>query len=129
MATKRKFIDLDMAFGKHPATNDVVRVFDEVAVKESVKHLVITHFYSRPFHPEIGSHVAGLLFELNTSTTRFAIKHSIEQVITNHDPRVLINDVIVEFRENENAYYIEIFMDVKGILESVTIVFLLKRVR
>lgn len=129
MAKQIKFIDLDMNFDKHPATNDVVRNFNEVAIRESVKHLIFTHFYSRPFHPEIGSHVAGLLFELNSETTRFAIEHSIKQVVANYDPRVTINSVIASFKDKENAYYIEIFLNIKGMLESITLNFLLNRIR
>lgn len=129
MTKQIKFIDLDMNFTRHPSTNDAVRVFNETAIKESVKHLVLTHFYSRPFHPEIGSHVAGLLFELNSETTRYAIRNSIEQVITNYEPRAGLDDIRVKFSDKENAYYIEIFLDVKGILETVTLEFLLNRIR
>lgn len=129
MATQRKFIDLDMEFSAHPATGDVVRLYDESAIKASVKHLVLTHFYSRPFHPEIGSHVAGLLFELNTETTRFAIANSINQVINNYDPRVTLDGLLVNFEENDNAYRIEVTLSVLGILEVVSIEFLLNRVR
>jgi len=129
MATQKKFIDLDMEFEKHPATDDVVRLYDESAIKASVKHLILTHFYSRPFHPEIGSHVAGLLFELNTYTTRYAISNSIKQVIENYDPRVTLNGLEVEFLDDENSYRIEIFLEVIGILEVVTVEFLLNRVR
>jgi len=129
MALQKKFIDLDFNFGTHPETKDVVRVFDEASIKAAVKHLVLTNFYSRPFHPEIGSQVAGLLFEPNSYITQFAIENSITQVVDNFDERVDVNSVQAEFSDSENAYRIQIYLDVRGLLESVTIDFLLNRVR
>lgn len=129
MPLQKKFIDLDFNFGTHPATKDVVKVFDEVAIKASLKHLVLTEFYSRPFHPEIGSQVAGLLFEPNTHLTQYAIKHTIKQVIENFDPRVTVSGVEAEFTDTDNAYNVNVYLNVVGLLESITLEFLLNRIR
>ena len=111
--------DIDFNFIAHPNSGDVVRLFDDASVKAAAKHLVLTHFYSRPFHPEYGSHVAGLLFENDGPLTRFAIEHSIKQVLESHEPRVTVESVEAQFRDNENSYNIEITLSVKGLLESV----------
>lgn len=129
MPLQKKFIDLDFNFGTHPATNDLVKVYDESSIKAALKHLVLTEFYSRPFHPEIGSQVAGLLFEPDNYLTQYSIKHTIKQVIENFDERVVVNKVIADFHDHENAYYVEVYLDIRGILESMTLEFLLNRIR
>jgi len=35
---------------------------DIQAVKRSVRNLILTQYYEKPFHPEIGSGVRGALF-------------------------------------------------------------------
>ena len=55
--------DLDLNFTRNPVTNDVTRIEDIDAVKRSVKNLVQTNFYERPFHPELGCGIRELLFE------------------------------------------------------------------
>ena len=47
----RLFKDLDLNFTRNPVTNDVTKIEDVDAVKRSVKNLVQTNFYERPFHP------------------------------------------------------------------------------
>ena len=59
----RTFSDLDLNFGMHPVTRDVVLKYDDQAIKAAVKNLVLTQNYERPFHSEIGSQIRGLLFE------------------------------------------------------------------
>ena len=58
----RTYIDLDLDFTRHPVTNDVVKITDVEAVKRSVKNLINTQFYERPFHPELGCGVRDMLF-------------------------------------------------------------------
>ena len=59
----RIYKDLDLDFGRNPVTNDVNKLTDVEAVKRSVRNLINTNHYERPFHPEIGSGIRGLLFE------------------------------------------------------------------
>ena len=80
----RKFRDLDLDFDRNIVTNDVKVVEDVVAIKRSVRNLVQTNFYERPFHPELGCGVRELLFENFTLTAVF-IKRKIEEVLINYD--------------------------------------------
>ena len=61
--TIRKFRDLDLSFISHPIRKDVNVFVNEYAIINSVKNLVLTNFYERPFRPEIGSNIRRLLFE------------------------------------------------------------------
>ena len=59
----RGFKDLAISFEANPNTNDFSAVTNENAIKQSVRNLVLTSFGERPFQPNIGSRVRGLLFE------------------------------------------------------------------
>lgn len=130
MSTKnvRTYSDLDMMFKQHPVTKDVTRKFNENAVKLSLKGLILTNFGERPFHPEIGSGIRGLLFELDTPGTRIAIRNAITSVINNFEPRVLLNNVTVK-STSSNGYTIGIDYRIVNSIEPVTMTLMLKRVR
>ena len=70
----KTYKDLDLDFGRNPITNDVNKIEDVDAVKRSVKNLVQTNFYERPFHPELGCGVRELLFENYTPLTGIFLK-------------------------------------------------------
>ena len=91
----RTFSDIDLNFTKHPATDDVTLKYDEEAIKASVRNLVLTQNYERPFHSEIGSQIRGLLFEPATPMLNVMLKRAIEDTITNYEPRVRLQDVQV----------------------------------
>ena len=61
--SNKTYSDLNLNFTKNPATNDVARLTDVEAVRRSVRNLILTNEFERPFHPEIGSSIRGLLFE------------------------------------------------------------------
>ena len=50
----RAFRDIDLDFTRNVVTNDVTVVEDVIAVKRSVRNLVQTNYYERPFQPELG---------------------------------------------------------------------------
>ena len=57
---------LDLLFTAHPITGDVATKSDSDAVRRSVRNIVMTNYYERPFKPSLGGNVRGLLFELDT---------------------------------------------------------------
>ena len=71
----RIYKDLNLDFLRNPTTSDITKLEDvEDAVKRSVKNLIQTNHYERPFHPEIGSDVRALLFENMTPLTALNLK-------------------------------------------------------
>ena len=91
--TTRKYKDLDLAFTKHPVRGDINKHIDEIAVINSIKNLILTNHYEKPFHPEVGSGVKALLFELMDGVTARILEKEIEQVIENFEPRVKIKKI------------------------------------
>ena len=87
--------DLNIFFTKHPLTSDVSKVTDVQAIKRSVRSLILTNKGERLFHPEIGGNVRGSLFENFTPITEIELQSTITQVIRTYEPRVILEDVIV----------------------------------
>lgn len=125
----RTFSDLDFNFTAHPVTGDVVRKYDEEAIKQSVKNLVLTQNYERPFHSEIGSQIRGLLFEPVLPMTTILLQRAISDTIINFEPRVKLLDVEVLFEPDSNAIDVTITFTIINTVRPITVNFLLKRTR
>ena len=176
----RKFRDLDLDFDRNIVTNDVKVVEDVVAIKRSVRNLVQTNFYERPFHPELGCGVRELLFEnftpltavfikrkiedveaikrsvrnlVNTNfyerpfhpelgcgarqllfepftpVTSIFLRRKIEEVITNYEPRARLDQVIVTESPDRNAIEVRVVFYCMNIANPVTVLTTLQRIR
>jgi phage baseplate assembly protein W len=108
----KQYRDLDLFFTRKSKDNDVNVLTNITAIKRSVRNLVLTDFYEKPFHPEIGSGVRGLLFELVGPLTAIALAQSIEDVITNYEPRASLINIDVIDNMDSNAYDITIEFEV-----------------
>ena len=97
----RTFSDLDLNFTKNPVTLDVARRYDEDAVKNALKNLILTSNYERPFHSEIGSPIRKLLFEPASPMLGAMLKRTIQDLITTFEPRVNIIDIICVVAQND----------------------------
>ena len=89
--SSRIYSDLDLNFAVTPGKKDVNKKKDIEAVKQSVRNLILTNHYERPFHPEIGSSVRSLLFENINPITTNILKRAIGEVITNFEPRARLS--------------------------------------
>lgn len=110
----RIFTDLNLNFSKHPATADVTRKVNEEAIKASVRNLILTKNYERPFHPEIGCQVHGLLFENYNPVTREVMRKTIFEVIEKFEPRVTVTAVNIRDLPDENDMSIDIFFKINN---------------
>lgn len=113
--TTQIFRDFDLAFASHPNTKDLTIKKNEDAVKQSLRNLIQTQYYERPFHSEIGSPVRSLLFELATPLVTNAIRRGIIDVIINFEPRVQLQDVQVLMKDETNECDISIVYSVVGL--------------
>jgi len=126
----RQYSDLDLFFGKRNSDSDVNRITDIQAVKRSVRNLVLLNHFEKPFHPEIGSGVRDMLFELMTPVTAQILTRKIEDVITNFEPRARLVSVRALPNLDRNAYevYIEFYV-INTPTELVDVSVLLERLR
>ena len=126
----QKYKDLDLFFAFKSSTKDINLVTDILAVKRSVRNLILTNNYEKPFHPEIGSGIRGLLFEPLTPITAAVLSRKVEDVIENFEPRARLIGVRAYPNLDKNAYEITIeFYVVNAPTELINMDMLLERVR
>ena len=125
----RVYKDLDLDFGRNTTTNDVNKLTDVEAVKRSVRNLINTSHYDRPFHPEIGSSIRGLLFEPITPLTSLNLQRKVEEVLTNFEPRIRLVQVLSRPNADLNRYSLRISFYVIGTTLPVTVETFLERLR
>ena len=125
----RTFSDLDLNFTKNPVTKDVTRRFDEDAVKNSIKNLVLTSNYERPFHSEIGSPIRQLLFEPATPMLGAMLRRAIEDLINTFEPRVNLTDVICVVAQDDHTIDVSIEFTILNTTAPITLDLTLQRTR
>jgi len=122
--------DLDLFFGRKSSSKDISKVNGVQAVKRSVRNLILTNIYEKPFHPEIGSGIRGLLFEPLSPITAFVLSQKVEDVIENFEPRARLVGVRANPDLDRNAYEITIEFYVQNApTELVDTTVLLERLR
>ena len=112
--SKRVYKDLNLNFTANPVTKDVTTVTDVIAVKRSFRNLLLTNHYYIQLHPEIGSNIPYLLFENFGPVTGNQISRAIEEVITNFEPRAIVENVECFPLPNENTYDIRVYFYVEN---------------
>jgi phage baseplate assembly protein W len=127
--TTQIFRDFDLAFSSHPNTEDLAVKRDAEAVKQSLRNLILTQYYERPFHSEIGSPIRSLLFEFASPLTVNAMRRAIIDVISNFEPRVAVDDVQIFFRDANNECTISIQFRVVGLQSTQQLDILIERTR
>ena len=124
------YSDLDLFFGTKAASKDINKVDDVQAVKRAVRNLVLTNHYEKPFHPEIGSGVRGMLFENMTPTTAHILTRKVEMVVENFEPRARLVGVKAFPNLDRNEYEITIsFYVVNAPTELIDLTVFLERLR
>ena len=125
----RQYRDLDLDFGLNSVTKDVNKLTDAEAIKRSVRNLINTNNYERPFRPEIGSGIRGLLFEPMTELTSHFMQVKIAEILNEFEPRISVSNIIINNQEDRNAYSVSIHFLIKGTQEPVIVDTFLERLR
>ena len=125
----RGWSDLDLDFTKHPVTKDIVIKTNIEAVKRSVRNLILTNRYERPFHPEIDGGVTRHLFGLATAHTKHDIALAVENCLKNFESRVVVDNVRVTGSLDNNGFNVSIFFRVVNSPEPIEMALFLERVR
>ena len=130
MANLQKiYSDLDLTFRKLPVTNDVALSYDEQAIVRSIRNLLLTGFYERPFQPKLGSNLNKLLFEPADQLTSNLIESEVKNVISNFEPRVTINTITATASPDENSFNLSMTFFVGNNTRATSVTLLLQRSR
>lgn len=92
------YIDLDYSFERN-INNDVPLKYDKEAVKQSIIDILLTRVGEREFMPNYGSTLYWILFENMGVITQIRIRNAIEDALTNWEPRIQINDILVQKKD------------------------------
>jgi len=125
----KKFKDIDLTLQINPLTSDVNTKQDAEAIKASLKNLLMTMNYERPFHPEIGSPIYGLLFEPATPVTANVLQTVIKQTIEAFEPRAQLNFVHVNPQPDYNSYDVTVNFNLANYYQPFEVKVLLQRLR
>ena len=127
--TARKwYTDIDLNITPHPSSGDLVLKQDKEAVKRSVRNIMLTNNYERPFKPNFGANLRGLLFELADDITKYEMRNQIIEAIQDYEPRVKIDEIYLN-QDRANRMYVNIHFGVRGVREPQEIEVILQRVR
>lgn len=92
------YIDLDYSFERN-INNDVPLKYDKEAVKQSIIDILLTRVGEREFMPNYGSTLYWILFENMGVITQIRIRNAIEDALTNWEPRIRINDILIQKKD------------------------------
>jgi|TARA_B100000085_G_C18455589_1_gene476731 phage baseplate assembly protein W len=121
------FSDLDISFVAHPISGDVAIKKDSDAIRRSVRNIVLTNHYERPFRPSFGANLRRLLFEgIGIGMTKKAAKE-IAKALTILEPR--ISNVQFDITNRDNEMNITIYYVIVNTQQQQNLEFTVSRVR
>ena len=127
LKVSRSFTDLGISMVKNSFTDDVSTKKNDNAIKQAVRNLILTRPGEKPFQPNKGSAVQGLLFEQLDTFTADVVKEEIINTINQYEPRVQLTDVEVIPFEETNKVNITVQYRIVGLPVIETIAFVLQR--
>ena len=121
--------DLNLDFKQNSATKDIQKITDVESVKRSVRNLINLNYYEKPFHPEIGSNLRGLLFENITAQISHYMSKQIELLIKNYEPRCRMVEVVNRPDMDRNGYSVSVSFYVVNTPDPIQVETFLERLR
>ena len=125
----RIYKDLNLDFQQNSATKDIQKLLDVESVKRSVRNLINLNYYEKPFHPEIGSNLRGLLFENITPQISHYMGKQIELLIKNYEPRCKMVEVVNKPNIERNGYSVSVSFYVINTPTPIQVETFLERLR
>ncbi len=125
----KDYTDLDLDFIAHPITGDVTKKIGPDAIARSIRNLVMTNYYDRPFRSQIGSNALKMLFENIGPLTAINLEQAISDVVTNFEPRAKLIGVKVNADPDNNGYSAKIAFYVQNRPEPYQTTLFLERIR
>jgi len=121
--------DFDTSFNLHPLTGDLGTKSDVNSINQSIRNLVNTNFYERPFRPQIGCNIRAILFEPADPITVDDLRQAINETIGNYEPRVSVTSIFIEDLPDRNSYNVQITYRIRNLNEISTLSIVLQRLR
>ena len=110
----RVFTDISLAFEPNGVTGDLTILKNERSINNSIRNLIMIAPTEVPFRSDVGSFVTKYLFELIDEGTAGLLKLEIERTIKYNEPRVEVENVIVDPRLEDNGFMVSVFYKIVG---------------
>ena len=127
MATQN--VDIDLSFDKHPGTNDIFKIKDEAAVRQSLRNILMSKTFDKPFDPAYGLNLNGVMFENMHPGFKVMLKKKVEEMVFRYEDRVSVDDVVIDVNEDQNEVVITLMYYVVGIPDVQTLNISVERTR
>lgn len=105
------FKDLSLSFAKNKVTEDLLVKKEDAAVKQAVLNILLTNKGERVYDAQYGSNVRTYLFEPLDFGTAGSIRDEIVRTLKRYEPRVTIQECLVEPNFDSNGF--EVRLDFK----------------
>tara|TARA_Y100001935_G_C17123228_1_gene416804 strand:+ start:4 stop:462 length:459 start_codon:yes stop_codon:yes gene_type:complete len=130
----RKNSDIDLLFTPKRSTvsgetGDIFKKIDAAAVKQSVKNIIMTNHFEKPFNPLFGGNVTAQLFELADNDIREDLKDDIEEALLAYEPRARVQDVVINYQPDVNSISVRIEFQVVNLNQTEVIETTIARLR
>ena len=121
------YSDFDINFVAHPISWDIAIKRDSDAIKRSVRNIILTNHYERPFKPNFGANIRRLLFEnIGVGITNKTAK-KIAKALMILEPR--ISNVRFDIQNVGNEMKVTIYYRIVNTERQQDIEFTISRVR
>jgi|MDTG01.2.fsa_nt_gb uncharacterized protein len=120
------YSDIDIIFRPSPVfieaglSGDIVRAYDRNAIKQSVRQIVLTNHYERPWKPFFGCNLRSKLFEPLGEWLEYDITEIIEEQLRTYEPRIKVEEIIITQDPSYNELSVKIDYQIKPITAETT---------
>ena len=123
------FKDLSLSFAKNKVTDDLLVKKEDAAVKQAVLNLLLTNKGERVYDSDYGSNIRTYLFEPLDFGTAGTIKDEIVRTLKNYEPRISIDECVVEPNIESNGFDVRLDFQVlsRADVPPISIEFFLNR--
>ena len=123
------FSDFLTDFTPHPITKDLARTKNDIAIKRSVRNIVLTMLGERMFQPTVGSNIRKVLFEPNDELMSEEIKFQITNSLQKSEPRINVMQITVNRNDQTDTVNVGVYFMILNsqVVQSVDLI--LRRIR
>jgi phage baseplate assembly protein W len=126
-SSKRDYLYKDVAFDLIPSFSynnqlnkrenqkDINALYDVEAVKNSIANAFLTTPGQKILNPTFGIDIRQYLFEPVDTFTSELIRDDIESKLPASEPRITVEDVVVEAMEEQQEYYISLQINIPSL--------------
>jgi phage baseplate assembly protein W len=128
-AQQKKYTDFTTNLDVHPDTGDLFRITDVNAIKRSLKNIMLTNYYERPFQPKLATNIQGMLFENVGTEVLSMLSDTITYAINKYEPRVNVLSLNASASNDADSVTINLVFTINNIPDTQTMSVVVSRVR